>query len=336
MKRKNFGGILVAAGIALLLAAPGRAEPLKIRVSWATAPSHITPLLPELPQEVYRHWGKSYVIEPVFIGGGGAMLTALAANEIEIAGQNYLSLASSVLTAKLDTRIILGLFASKPPNADNGFWVKADSGINKVTDLKGKVTAVNGRGSGVDAALRKMLRDNGLEDQRDYQVVEVRFPAMLPSLEAGRIDLAFLTTPFNFTAEKDPKYKMLFALRDALGPNETLVWETKAEFVQKNRAALVDMIEDNIRARQWLYDPKNHEEVVKIVAKVTKVPEESFRGWVFTVKDTYRSMDASFDAELLQKNMDDLAKLGITPGTIDVKKHSDLSMVAEAKKRLGM
>ena len=96
------------------------------------------------------------------------------------------------------------------------------------------------------------------------------------------------------------------------------------------------MIEDNIRARQWLYDPKNHDAVVKIVSAVTKVPEESFRGWVFTQKDTYRSMDASFDVDLLQKNMDDLHKLGITPGTIDVKKHSDLSMVAEAKKRLGM
>jgi len=333
---RKLGIAFAAASIAAALAAPSSAEPLKIRVSWATAPSHITPLLPELPKDVYRHWGKSYVIEPVFIAGGGAMLTALAANEIEIAGQNYLSLASSIITAKLDTRVILGLFASKPPNADNAFWVKSNSGINKVTDLKGKITAVNGRGSGVDAALRKMMRDNAMEEPRDYTVVELRFPAMLPALESGRIDLAFLTTPFNFTVEKDPRYKPLFTLRDALGPNETLVWETKAEFVQKNRAALVDMIEDNIRARQWLYDPKNHDAVVKIVSAVTKVPEESFRGWIFTQKDTYRSMDASFDVDLLQKNMDDLHKLGITPGTIDVKKHSDLSMVAEAKKRLGM
>jgi NitT/TauT family transport system substrate-binding protein len=327
---------LIAAAAAIALTAPASAEPLKIRVSWATAPSHITPLLPEIPKEVYRHWGKSYVIEPVFIAGGGAMLTALAAGEIEIAGQNYLSLAASALTAKLDTRIILGLFASKPPNADNAFWVKSNSGINTPKDLKGRIAAINGRGSGVDAALRMMMRKVGLEEPRDYTVVEVRFPAMLATLEAGRADMVFLTTPLNFTAEKDPRFKQLFTLRDALGPNETLVWEAKTEFVQKNRAALVDMIEDNILARRWLYDPKNRDAAVKIVSKVTKLPEEAFRAWVFTEKDTYRSKDASFDPALLQKNMDDLAEIGLTPGTIDVKKRADLSMVEEAKKRLGM
>jgi NitT/TauT family transport system substrate-binding protein len=327
---------LFAAAATIALAAQVSAEPLKIRVSWATAPSHITPLLPEIPHEVYRHWGKSYVIEPVFIAGGGAMLTALAADEIEIAGQNYLSLAASALTAKLDTRIILGLFASKPPNADNAFWVKSDSGINSPKDLKGRIAAINGRGSGVDAALRMMMRKVGLEEPRDYTVVEVRFPAMLATLEAGRADMVFLTTPLNFQAEKDKRFKELFTLRDALGPNETLVWETKAEFIRKNRPALVDMVEDNILARRWLYDPKNRDAAVKIVSKVTKLPEEAFRDWVFTQKDTYRSMDASFDPVLLQKNMDDLAEIGLTPGTIDVKKHADLSMVEEAKKRLGM
>jgi NitT/TauT family transport system substrate-binding protein len=328
--------VFAVALVALASADASAQQPLKLRVSWATAPTHLTPLLPEIPMEVYRHWGKSYVIEPVFIAGGGAMLTALAADEIEIAGQNYLSLASSIITAKLDTRIILGLFASKPPNGDNGFWVRTDSKIDKIEDLKGKRLAINGRGSGVDAALRKMMRNHKLEDQRDYHIVEVPFPGMLPALEAGRVDMAFFVTPFNFTAEKDPRFKQLFTIRDALGPNETLVWETKASFVAKNRPALVDMIEDNIRVRKWLYDPKNREAALKIIAKVTKVPEDRFRDWVFTEKDTYRSMDASFDPVLLQKNMDDLAELGITPGTIDVKKHSDLSMVEEAKKRLGM
>ena len=93
---------------------------------------------------------------------------------------------------------------------------------------------------------------------------------------------------------------------------------------------------DNIRARAWLSDPKNHEAVLKILAKVTKVSEETYRGWVFTEKDTYRSKDATFDSALLQKNIDDLHKEGVIPSTIDVARYADLSLVAEAKKRLGM
>jgi NitT/TauT family transport system substrate-binding protein len=323
---------------ALAVALPASAEPVKLRISWSTTPSHITPLLPEIPKDVYKHWGKSYVIEPTFIAGSGPMLTALAAGETEIAGHGYQSYGLSVINAKLENRAIVGLFASKPPNADNGFWVRTDvpNPIKKVEDLKGKRAAVNARGGGVDASLRKMLRDHGLEDGRDFQIVEVRFSAMLASLEDGRVDMAFLPLPFDLQAEKNPKFKQLFTMRDALGENETVVWGAQADFIAKNRAALVDMIEDNIRARAWLSDPKNHEAVLKILTKVTKIPESEYRGWVFTQKDTYRSPDASFDVALLQKNLDDLHKLGVTPGTIDVKRYSDLSLVADAKKRLGM
>jgi hypothetical protein len=38
----------------------------------------------------------------------------------------------------------------------------------------------------------------------------------------------------------------------------------------------------------------------------------------------------------LQKNIYDLHRLGILPGTIDAKKHTDMTLIAEAKKRLGM
>jgi NitT/TauT family transport system substrate-binding protein len=328
--------VLAVAALVAALAPPAIAEPLKLRISWSTTPSHITPLLPEIPKEVYRHWGQSYVIEPVFIAGSGPMLTALAADETEIAGFGYQSFGLSVTNAKLETRGFVGMFGSKEPNSDSAFWVKADGPIKKIEDLKGKRAAVNARGSGVDASLRKMLKDHGLEDGRDYQIVEVRFAAMLPNLEQDKIDMAFLVLPFDLQAEKNPKFRRLFTMRDALGPNETVVWGAKADFIAKNRAALVDMIEDNILARRWLYDPKNHEAVLKILTKVTKIPEAEYRGWVFTQRDTYRSMDGTFDPALLQKNLDDLYKLGVTPGTIDVAKYTDLSLVAEAKKRLGM
>jgi NitT/TauT family transport system substrate-binding protein len=312
------------------------AEPFKIRIGWSTTPAHVTPMLTEIPKEVYKHWGQSYVVEPVFMQGTGAMLPALASEEAELVGYSYQTHASSVITGGLDVRAVGGVLGSKPPFSDEAFWVKKASNINKIEDLKGKTVAVNSRGSGVDTAQRKMLRQHGLMDGKDYQVVEVRFAAMMATLDSDKVDMAFLVLPFSLMAERNDGLKKLFTTREAMGPTETAIWGAKANVIAKNRAAFVDFFEDNIRARTWLYDPKNHEQVVKIVAKLTKQPESAFEPWLFTERDTFRAKDCMIDVKLLQSNIDDLVKEGLLPSTIDVAKYTDLSMVEEAKKRLGM
>jgi NitT/TauT family transport system substrate-binding protein len=231
-------------------------------------------------------------------------------------------------------RIIEEALSDKPPNNATSYWVAKDSGINRVEDLKGKTLGINARGSTNEAALRKMMSDHGLTDGKDYQIVEARFDALWPALQAGRVDLAFLVLPFNFIAQKTDKFKPLFAMRDALGPTQTVVLGGLAEFVAKNRAALVDFLEDELIARRWLYDPKNRAQMLDIVAGMTKRPAATFSDWIFTEKDNYRDLNGEVDPATLQKNVDDLYKLGITKGTLDMKKYSDMSLVKEASKRL--
>src|SRR5262245_37702335 len=80
-KGRRWTLVLPYAALCAALSTSGNvsAEPLKLRISWATAPSQITPLLPEVPPAVYRHWGKSYVVEPAFMQGNGVILPALQA-----------------------------------------------------------------------------------------------------------------------------------------------------------------------------------------------------------------------------------------------------------------
>jgi NitT/TauT family transport system substrate-binding protein len=332
MKRIAFALAVVALGAG----GQASAEPLKIRIGWSTTPAHVTPMLTEIPKEVYKHWGKSYVVEPVFMQGTSAMLPALASEDAQLVGYSYQTHASAVLTGGLDVRAVGGVLGSKPPYSDEAFWVKKASNIKKIEDLRGKTIAVNSRGSGVDTAQRKMLRNHGLVDGKDYNVVEIRFAAMMATLESGKVDMAFLVLPFSLMAEKDQSVEKLFTTRQAMGPTETAIWGAKANVIAANRAAFVDFFEDNIRARQWLYDPKNHAAAVKLVAKITKQPEQAFEPWLFTERDTFRAKDCMIDVKLLQSNVDDLVKEGLLPKTIDVAKYTDLSMVEEAKKRLGM
>src|ERR1044072_1389525 len=103
--------------LALALAAfgaRGSPRPLTIRIDWSTPPAHVTPMLTEIPKEVYKHWGKSYVVEPVFMQGTSAMLPALASEDAQLVGYSYQSPASAALKGGLDGRGVGGLLGSKP------------------------------------------------------------------------------------------------------------------------------------------------------------------------------------------------------------------------------
>ena len=105
------------------------------------------------------------------------------------------------------------------------------------------------------------------------------------------------------------------------------------ERLKKNRAAMVDYMEDVLTVAHWFLDPKNHDEVAQIASKITKAPPERF-GWLFTNKDNYRDPNLMPDLAALQKNIDTTRDLGFVKKPIDIKKFADLTLVTEAAKRL--
>jgi NitT/TauT family transport system substrate-binding protein len=331
--RRTFVVLAAALAMSVSAVAGASAEPLKLRIHWAVAPAHLTPLLP-LNTSMYKHYGKTYVIEPLNMEGSGPALQALAAGEVDITGLSAQALVLGVTRANLDLRVIAQLMSQGVHGyGDNSFWVRKGE-VKSVKDLKGKIAAINARGSTIDVAVRAMLGRHGLQDGKDYQIVEVRFPAMLPALESKRVDLAVLVQPFDQIAEKKGGFEPLFSFGEALGPTQTLQYVARGEWVAKNRAVLVDFLEDHLRFRRWAEDPKNHKEVVAIVSKVTRQPTENLESWVFTKKGYYHDPEGRSDDKVLQKNIDDLKEFGIVPATIEVAKYTDMSLVDEAARRL--
>jgi len=323
----------LGAAMAALFAATAQAEPLKLRIQWPTFPGQITPMIPEAPKELYKHYGVSYTVEPIFMPGSTQSLTALAAGELELAAFTPQSLALAVVEAKLDVRIIAQVLSTDVAGyAATYFWVHKDE-VAKIEDLKGKVIAVNGRGTAVGAAAVLMMRRKGFKES-DYQIVEVAFQNMLASLESKRVDAAYLLRPWDQQAAKNAALKPLFGMGDVYGRNETGMWAAKAEFVAKNRAALVDFLEDNARLRRWMYDPKNRHEAIALAAKVGKQPEAVYEDWLFTSKDpNYRALDLEVDMKALQSNTDDMKEGGLVPRTIDAKAYVDMSLAKDAVRR---
>ena len=228
-------------------------------------------------------------------------ITAIANNELEVASLAYSSFAIAIENAGLDDlRVIADEFQDGVPGYyTDQYYVRKDSGINKVEDLKGKVIGTNGGGSAVDVAIRAMLHKHGLEEKRDYTMLEGPLPAMPAMLLEKKADLIPAVLPFAFNPKLREDGKVLFNQTEALGVTQMIILAARKSFIDKNRAAMVDFMEDLVRVVHWYLDPKNHDEVAKIASKITKVPPERF-GWLFTKQDTYRDPDLLPNLDALQ------------------------------------
>ena len=329
---------MVAALIAVLAAGGGAAwaDPLpNIRIGWVVCPPELQPVL-FAKDGVALHLGKTYTFEPMHFQGTPAMITALASGQLDIVPFTYPTLATAIQNAGIgDLRIIADEFEDGTPGYfTEPYMVLKDSGISKIEDLKGKVVATNAIGSGVDIAMRVMLKKHGLVDQRDYTVIEVGFPNMKAMLLGAKADLITASVLTAYDPELTDKARILFTERDATGPTQFAMWTARADYIRKNRAALVDMLEDSLRALHWYLDPKNHDEAVKIMADFTKQPPERFAGWIFTKKDQFRNPSGLPNMTALQSNLDTAQQMGFIKDRLDASKYTDLSLVKEAAQRL--
>ena len=311
-----------------------QAEPLKIRMAWVVTPASLIPIMFK-PPGVAKHLGKSYVIEDTHIGASSQQITAIAANQIDIAALNYSSLPLAVINGHLeDLRIIADEIQDGHPGYYSAtFWVRKDSGINRVEDLKGKTLAVNGHGTGVEMALTIVLEKHGLKTS-DAQIVEVPFPNQAATLADKKVDLAEPPTAFTVDPKFQEMAKPLFRASDAFGASTLSFWVARKDYIAKNRAALVDLIEDYIRAVRWYNDPKNNKEAIGIASAYTKIPAAKFEGWLFGKGDFYRDPNAMVDMDALQSNIVAAAKLKVIPREIVAKNYEDLSLAREAAKRI--
>jgi sulfonate transport system substrate-binding protein len=334
-------GKVTAMAVAMLLAlaagaaSVANAEPVKIRTAYVVPVANWASLF-LAKKELAKHMGQSYVFEDVRFNGTPPMITALATGELEIGDLAYSSLALAVENAGMDDlRVISDEFQDGVDGYyTDEFFVLADGPVKKIEDLKGKVIATNAVGSGVDIAMRATLRKHGLEDKRDYTMVEAPFPTMRAMLAEKKVDLIPGVTPFSYDPELRKIGKVLFTQKQGIGTTQMIVWVARKSFIDKNRAAMVDFMEDVLRIVRWYVNPANHNEAVAIAAKITKRPEAIFDAWLFNNKDYYRDPNMIPNLDALQANVTMQKDLGFLKAGFDVKAHSDLSIVEEAANRL--
>jgi NitT/TauT family transport system substrate-binding protein len=297
-------------------------------------PFEVVPVLFQRP-DLLKHNGVSYEFEAVHYQTAGTAIIALASDELETIGLTQLSVATAIENAKLtDLRAILDEYEDGVDGYfSNGFRVLNTGPVKTIEDLKGRAVVTLALGSSADVAIRAMLRKHGLgeHDFTDLEAAPQNMKAMLKDGKVALIATAGLTT-------HDPDLlattHVLFSRRDAFGgPSQEATFFARAPFIAEHRAAMVDFLEDYLRALRWYADPAHHQEAVQAIATFTKIPADRF-DWIFTRDDEYRALDGVPNLASLQRALDTLKELGILQTVPTIANYADLSLVKEAAQRL--
>jgi NitT/TauT family transport system substrate-binding protein len=324
-------------GTALALPVLSRAhaaDPLKIRIGWSTMPAHLVPAVYQLRGPM-RHYGRSYTVETINFTASTPQITAMAANQVDIGAFAPVAMALAVINARLDMRLLADMLQDGVGNyRSQTLYVKADSPIRTPADLRGRRIGVNGIGSASYTAIVAMLRKVGLNERSDVTFVEVSFANQLPFIEDGKIDATTIPIPMATELERAGRYRALFTSRDAMGPTQFTFFAARAAFLNANRAAVLDCIEDYVRVVRWMHEPANRPEALRVIAEISRRPLATVQ-FMLTEEDYYRDPFLIPNPAGVQATIDVAQQLGFLPRRIEVSPtYVDLSFVQEAKRRI--
>jgi sulfonate transport system substrate-binding protein len=324
---------ILAALFGCLAAAAQAADPVTIRLGWSVMPGELAPVI-FTRRDLAHHLDQSYHFEAVHIAASPQMVQGLAAGEIDIAAFAFSSFPIAVINAGMtDLRVIAGEVQDGVPGYyTDEFKVRNDSGIERVEDLKGRILGSTGFGAASDIALRAMLVRHKLDPTHDATIIEVAYPNMTAMLAGRKTDLAVAIPPYSFDPALLSISRTLFTGKEAMGQTQKTFWAARQGFIAKNRAALVDFVEDFMRAQRWFVDPANRTEALAIVSAFTKRPPEYY-GYIYGSSDYYHDPHGLPDLAALQHSIDLQLDLGFLKAPLDVKSHADLSIVEDAAAR---
>jgi len=188
MRRHWRAAIFVLWG-AWLAAAPGGAaagEPTRVRLAMGTP--NVQPLAVNLAVGVelgyFREEGIDWSLVP--IGQSALLVNAISQRQTEMAV--IVTGFLLPLAAKGEAPAVRA-FYNYTPGFKYGFLVKADSPIKEISQLRGKKLGIPSFGVGAGSLVRPMLKEHGLEMDKDVTVLAVGLGATVGvALNRGDID----------------------------------------------------------------------------------------------------------------------------------------------------
>lgn len=168
-------------------------------------------------------------------------------------------------------------------------FVRKDSAIKSVADLRGKKFGIWSLGAGASKALKAVMIDGfKLDFQKDTELVQVAPPALLALLKRGDIDSMFNISSLTISAATQPgQYRSIFS-PNAYWKQKTgypIVWTAPIvawrDWVDEDRARAKSFVAATHESFEWVR--KNSDAAIKKYGKLAAVKSaaqaETYKKW---------------------------------------------------------
>jgi ABC-type nitrate/sulfonate/bicarbonate transport system substrate-binding protein len=197
-----------------------------------------------------------------------------------------------------------------------GFWCALPSSpIKAVEDFKGRIVCGgNTFGSWPDVYSKKMLKDHGMNWERDVKYTTMGFGAMPDALGKGQVEVAALWEPFYTRARLKYNVRLIFTDLDvnrrmytpgpdgAVGSGGYALVQRK--FLDDNRAVFKVFGQQWRKAMQWCFD--NDREQRTILGKSLKLEDEVAQRFI----NAQGPRNCVFDAGACKRDHDLMLEMG--------------------------
>ena len=304
LSRRSLAGL--AAGLLSLSLVPALAAPNEIRVDWATY-NPLSLVLKEKKLLEKEFEADKIAVRWVFSAGSNKALEFLNAGSIDIGS----TAGAAALIAKINGNPIkaVGVFSRPEWTA---LVTRADSGVTKVADLKGKTVAVT-RGTDPHIFLVRSLDSVGLTE-KDVKLVLLQHADGKTALLRKDVDAWAGLDPIMAQAEVEEGAKLFFRKAE---DNTWGVLNAREEFAQQNPQIVTRVLKVYEEARQWAL--KNPDELKKLLVAETKLPDAVIAKQLERTDLTNGSTNVASTRETILAAGLALQKAGVLEAKSDVK-----------------
>lgn len=202
----------------------------------------------------------------------GFQMSNLISGKFNIAGtaiDNLIAYMEGQGTAKVDREpdliTIMGLSSTE-------LNIVAQPEYKSIADLKGKEIALDSPTTGFAFVLRNVLEKHGFSVNDTKWVPFGGTRERLVALREKKAAAAMISEPFTTQARMEG-FSMLGEIVSEIGPYQANVQIANRPWAKANEDTVVRYIRAMLSAIDWIYDPANRDEAVKILAVNAKIPE---------------------------------------------------------------